>query len=409
MLLNDKTVRAAKPKDKLYRLWDGQGLYLEVTPTGSRRWVYKWTIGGKERRLHIGPLAVVSLKEARQARDEARRLRHQGIDPIVQRQETKRQRVEASILTVETMVEAWIAWVAQQKGWTARYIEDVRSSVAQHVYQPLGQTPFTDITPALLLHKVFAPLIAAGKLETARRLRQKLEQVWNHAQIAGKVTSNAAMPLKGRISAPSVTHFASAKEQELPALLLAVRGYGNRLVEHAVRLQVLTATRPGETRGAQWDEFDMDAKVWTIPAARTKRRRDHLVPLSTQAVEVLDSLRPLTGHGPVLFPSRSRWDVPMSENTALMVFQRTGFGHVTMHGFRSLFSTTCHEHGKDSHIIEACLAHLDTNAVRATYNKAQYLPQRRELLQWWGDRVERLCQEDVDAKGLTPIFPLDRG
>lgn len=410
-MLNDKQIRAAKPTGKLFRLWDEKGLYFEVMPSGVRRWVYKFAFNRRERRMYLGTLEDLSLKEARIARDEARRLVRQGVDPIVQRQEAKRATLDAAAITIETVAEEWIAWASVQQTdgrgpWTAGYLHDVRRAFREYVYGPLGRTPFTDITPAMLLHKVFAPLIAGQKLETARRLRQKLEQVWHHAHLAGRVTVNAALPLKGRISAPTVTNFASASEQELPALLVAVRAYGNRLVEHAVLLQILSASRPGETRGARWEEFDEAKGVWTMPAARTKRRRDHLVPLSTQAVAVLDSLRPLTGGGPVLFPSRSRYDVPMSENTNLMVFSRTGFKHITSHGFRSLFSTTCHEHGHDSAIIEACLAHLDTNAVRAVYNKAQYLPQRRELLQWWGDRVERLCREYTDAKGLTPIFPL---
>ncbi len=408
-MLNDKKIRAVKATGTLTRLWDTQGLYFEVMPAGQRRWVYKFSFNRRERRMHLGTLDDLSLKKARIARDEARRLVRQGVDPIVQRQEAKRARLDDAAVTIERVAEEWIAWAAVQhtdrRGpWTSGYLHDVRRAFREYVYGPLGRTPFAEITPALLLHKVFAPLIAAQKLETARRLRQKLEQVWNHAQLAGHVTANAALPLKGRISAPTVTNFASASEQELPALLVAVRGYGNRLVEHAVLLQLLTATRPGETRGARWDEFDRAKGVWTVPAVRTKRRRDHLIPLSTQAAAVLEALRPITGSGPVLFPSRSRFDVPMSENTNLMVFDRTGFKHITSHGFRSLFSTTCHEHGHDSAIIEACLAHLDTNAVRAVYNKAQYLPQRRELLQWWGDRVERLCVTYTDPKGLTPIF-----
>jgi integrase len=275
------------------------------------------------------------------------------------------------------------------------------------VYGQLNRLPFADITPAMLKRLVFDPLIAKGRLETARRLRQRLEMVWNTALLAERATSNAALPLKGYIAAPSVTNFASAKESELARLLVAVRGYGNRLVEHCVLFQILTAARPGEARGARWEEIDLDEALWIVPAERTKRRRDHLVPLSTQAVDVLRSLRVFTGDGPVLFPSRSRWDAPMSEGAALMCFERVGFDHITAHGFRSLFSTTCHEHGKDSHIIEACLAHLDTG-VKAVYNKAIYLPQRRDLLQWWGDRVEGLCATYTSTLGALPIFPMVR-
>ena len=405
--LTQKDVRAFLGLDangRVVRKWDGDGLYMEMLPKGPKRWMYKFALHGRERRMSLGPLSSVSLKEAREARDECRRLIRQGDDPIAKRKDERRNREQAAAITIKRVADEWMA---QQTEWTADYRDDVERSFERHVYPALERVPLADVTPAMLLRLVIGPLVANGRQETARRLRQRLDLIWNHAILMEYTRGgNPAQPLKGKISAPSVTHFASAKEQELPALLVAVRAYGNRLVEHAVLLQLLTATRPGETRGARWEEFDWNRREWAIPAERMKRRREHIVPLSAQAVDVLRSLQGLTGTGPVLFPSRSRHDAPMSANAALMVFERSGFGHVTAHGFRSLFSTTCHEHGHESHIIEACMAHLDKNPIRATYNKAQYLPQRRELLQWWGDHLQALCKVHADTHAIKPALPV---
>jgi integrase len=403
--LKDAQVKALTKGDKVRRIYDGGGMMLEVLPRGEhgyKRWIFKFAWHGRERRMSLGAYPGVTLKAAREKRDEARRLVRNGINPITAKEDAKREQALAVANSVELLCTEWIA---QQRTWTAAYREDVVRQFAQHVYGPIGRLPIAEVTPAMLLRLVVAPLVARDRLETARRLRQKLELVWNHALLTDRARFNAALPLKGQIAAPTITNFPSAKESELPTLLVGVRGYGNRLVEHAVLLQLLTGTRPGETRGACWDEVDLDGALWSIPAARTKRRRDHLVPLSTQALDVLRSLQALTSGHPVLFPSRSRWDAPMSEGAILMAFDRVGFGHVTAHGFRSLFSTSCHEYGHPSHIIEACLAHLDTG-VKAVYNKALYLPQRRDLLQWWGDRVEGLCAAHTTALGALPIFPL---
>ncbi len=410
MPLTDKMVRAMTAGPTTRRRWDGDGLFFEILPAGHRRWMFKFVLNGRERRMSLGPYPAVSLKEARIARDEVRRQLRAGLDPIAERQRVKRERSAEGELTVKAACEAWLAWAELNGGkrgpWTPAYKDDVVGAFTRYVYGPIGRMALADVTPALMLRLVFEPVAGLGKFETARRLRQRLEDVWNHARIAGRAPQeNPAAVLAKYIGRAPVTNFASAKEQELAGLLVAVRGYGNRLIEHAVLLQLLTATRPGETRAAQWDEFDLGAAVWSIPAARTKRRRDHLVPLSTQALDVLMSLQQLTGGSPLCFPSRSRWDVPMSVGAVIVALHRLGFKHVTAHGFRSLFSTTCHEHGHPSHVIEASLAHLDTG-VKGTYNKALYLPQRRDLLQWWGDRIEALCRAHAEKTGTRPIFPL---
>ncbi len=405
--LTDAAIRSLKRGDKVVRLWDGGGLYFEIRPEGPRGrrlWLYKYTFGGKERRMSIGPYPDVSLAEARQRRAEAARQVRDGVDPILARKAAKQAaRADTPGATVEAVCREWMD---TQTAWTPGYRDDVERAFAQHIFPAMGAMPIATVTPAVLHRLAVAPLVGLGRLETARRLRQKLEHIWDFALITERASSNAAAPLKRMIGSPNVTNFASAKEEEVPRLLVALRAYGNVLVLHAVLLQVLTAVRPGEARGLLWDEVDLDGGLWTIAAARTKRRRDHVVPLSTQALDVLRSLHAITGAGPVGFPSRSRWDVSMSEGAARMAFERVGFGHLTRHGFRTLFSTTCHEHGHESHVIEWCLAHLVGTNVSRVYNKAQYLPQRRELLQWWGSRVEGLCKAYTDAKGLTPIFPL---
>jgi integrase len=403
--LTDPAVKALKPHpSKVVRLWDGDGLHIECRPTGSKLWIFKFSIAGHPRRMSFGTYPAVTLKEARERRDDARRLLRDGIDPQRERVRLKRQQVLALGATLQAVTEEWLA--DKHHGWTSAYAEDTRRAFTLHVFPRLGSRPIAEIEAIDLLDLLRSLTAAGSRRELARRLRQKLELIWNYAIITGRATVNVAAPLKGQFAAPDVKGFPAVAERDLPALLMAVRGYGNVWIEGAVLLQVLTATRPGETRGARWDELDEAAGIWTIPADRMKKRRAHVVPLSSQAQQVLTFLRPVSGHLPLLFPSRSRSRVPMSENTVSACLQRVGFGHVTPHGFRKTFSTAANEAGHRSDVIEACLAHVDANKVRAVYNQAEHLKARRELLQWWGDRVERGCDDYISAKGLAPIFPL---
>lgn len=390
---------------KVYRRFDGGGLYVEARDTGQKMWGFKFQYAGKERRMSLGSFPDVSLKDARQRRDDMRQKLRAGIDPVAERREAKSAVRRAHAHTVRAFVEHWIAEHAA--GWSAGYAMDVRRAFELHLFPRLGSRPMASVQ-ADELRQVLRDATAGGRrYETVRRLRQRCEDIWSYAQVARIVTENIAAPLKakGMLPKPEVQGFAPVPEDELPAILVALRGYGNVLIESAFLLQLLTASRPGEARGARWDEIDLDAGLWSLPSSRMKEGKEHVVPLSPQAIAVLRRLKPLSARGPVVFPSRSRPSVPMSDNVVGQALRRLGYD-VTAHGLRKLFSTVCHEHGKDSVIIERCLAHVDKNTVRGTYNKAEYLPQRRELLHWWGDRVERLCAEYTTSKGLLPIFPL---
>lgn len=403
--LADVTVKALKPvPGKVQRLWDGDGLHVECRPNGSKLWIFKFSIAGRPRRMSFGVYPAVSLKEARARRDEARRLLRDGIDPQAERARQKRLQVLALRTTVKAVAEEWLKDKAP--GWTPAYAEDTERAFALHVYPRIGGRPIADVQAVDLLTLLRTVIADGERRELARRLRQKLEQIWNYAIITGRATTNAAAPLKGQFAAPVVRGFPAVAEADVPALLVAVRGYGNRWIEAAVLLQLLTATRPGETRGARWDEFDEARQVWTIPGDRMKKRRVHVVPLSTQAQEVLAYLEPASGHLPLLFPSRSGPRAPMSENSVSACFRRIGFGHVTPHGFRKTFSTAANEAGHRADVVEACLAHADSNKVRAVYNQAEHLQARRELLQWWGDRVETIATAYTKQRDLTPIFPV---
>lgn len=391
MRLTNQQAKNLKPHaTKVLRLFDGNGLHLECRPTGSKLWILKYRFSGRERRISLGSYTKgVTLKDARQRREDAQRLLRAGLDPGEERRKAQRARQLALGTTVQQVTDEWLR--DREPGWTAAYAEDSRRAFSLHLFPKLGARPIADVQAVELLD-LFRRLTAGGtRRELVRRLRQKCEQVWNFAIITGRATTNVAAPLKGQLVAPEVRGFAAVAEKDLPGLLAAVRGYGNVVIECCVLLQVLTAVRPGEARGARWEEFDRAASVWTIPAGRMKRRKEHVVPLSRQALAVLDRLESYTGGNPVLFPSRSRPGAPMSDGTVSACLKRVGYGNVTPHGFRKTFSTAAHEAGHRSDIIEACLAHTDVDRVRAIYNRAEHLSARRELLQWWADRVEGLC------------------
>lgn len=390
---------------KVHRKFDGGGLYIEARDNGTKLWGFKFSFAGRERRMSLGHFPDVSLKDARQRRDDMRQRLRAGIDPIAERKDAKVAQHRAHAHTVRDVVERWIA--EHTPGWSAGYVADVRRAFELHLFPRLGSRPIASVQ-AHELRQVLRDATAGGRRhETVRRLRQRCDEIWSHAIVEQLVSVNIAAPLKAKnmLPAPVVQGFAPVPESELPAILVALRGYGNLLIESVFLLQLLTASRPGEARGARWDEIDLEAGLWSLPSSRMKEGKEHIVPLSPQAIAVLQRLEPVTGRGPVVFPSRSRPSVPMSDNVVGQALRRLGYD-VTAHGLRKLFSTVAHGEGQDSTIIERCLAHVDKNTVRGVYNKAEYLRERRDVLRWWGDRVEHVCATYTDAKGLTPIFPL---
>lgn len=386
-MLTDTAVKAAKPQAKPYKLSDERGLFLLVTPAGGKWWRLKYRVGGKEKLLSLGTYPDVGLKEARTRRDDARKLKAEGVDPGEARKAEKRAAAAATDGTFEKVALEWHSKVSSR--WTPHHAADVWRSLEREVLPVLGNRPVTQITAPDVL-AVLRPVEARGALELAGRLRQRIGGVFRYGIATGRCTYNPAVDLRGALAAPKVTHRAALSAAEMPEFLRKLAAYdGYPVTKAALRLALLTAARTLELRGAEWTEIDTQAMTWRVPADRMKTRAEHLIPLSPQTLTVLAELRPLTGSGRYLFPHESNPTRMMSENTMLFALYRMGYhSKATVHGFRALFSTVANEAGHDPDVIERCLAHVERNKVRAAYHRAEYLPQRRELMSWWGERVE---------------------
>jgi integrase len=332
----------------------------------------------------------VGLKDARERRDEARRLIAQGIDPAAVRKGEAVER-EAQAETFQAITEEWFQEFRHT--WTDSTAETIISRLRMDVFPYLGDKPIREITPPELL-AVIRRIAARGAVETARRDLQKCGQIFRYAVANGKAERDITADLRGAIAPPAKRHFASIHEpKEIGELLRAIEAYrGSPVTRCALKLAPLTFVRPGELRHAEWAEIDMEAAEWRLPAERMKMREKHIVPLSRQALDVLRELHPVTGAGRYVFPGGRTVARPMSENAVLAALRRMGYerGEMTGHGFRSMASTILHEQGWPSDVVERQLAHGERNKVKASYNFAQHLPERRRMMQAWSDYLEVL-------------------
>lgn len=394
MKLTDVKIRGAKPGPKAVKLADGGGLYLEVTPTGSKLWRLKYRLGGTERRLAIGAYPQVGLKQARERRDEAKALIAQGVDPVAAKREGK-ARLEAEARkeaeTFERIAREWI--VQNQPTWAARHTESIVRRLERHVFPFIGSRPVSDINAPELL-TVARRIEAQGINETAHRALQVCGQVFRYAVATGRAERDPSGDLRGALAPVKKGHFAAITDpREVSGLLRAMDGYqGSFVVSGALRLAPLVFVRPGELRHAEWAEVDLEAAEWRIPGEKMKMGQKHVVPLSRQAVAILLELRPLTGEGRYVFPGLRTADRPISENTINAALRRLGFAsdEMTGHGFRAMASTILNEQGWHRDAIERQLAHAERNAVRAAYNYAEHLPERRKMMQAWADYLDAL-------------------
>ncbi len=388
--LTNIAIRNAKPGPKPIRLFDGGGLYLEISPAGGKHWRLKYRYGGKEKRLALGSYPTIPLAEAREGSEAARKLLASGVDPSVAKREAKVVQ-QASIDTFALIAEEWFAKFRHT--WADNTAETVISRLRKDIFPYIGARPICEITPPELL-MVIRRIEARGAVETARRDLQKCGQIFRYGIATGRSERDVAADLQGAIAPPKKRHFASIHEpKEIGELLRAIEGYqGSAVTRCALKLAPLTFVRPGELRHAEWTEIDLETAEWRIPAARMKMREKHIVPLSRQAVETLQELYPLTGTGRFVFSGERSRSRPMSENTVLAALRRLGYekGEMTGHGFRSMASTILHEQGWASDVIERQLAHGDRNKIRAAYNFAQHLPERRRMMQAWADYLDKL-------------------
>lgn len=389
MKLTDAKLRTLNKPGKHF---DGGGLYLELTAAGGRYWRLKYRHGGKEKRLALGVYPAVSLKEARERAAEARQHLQDGADPGMLRKVGKAQAVHEAANTLEAVARDWIKHQATR--WSPITQARILASLEADVFPELGARPLAGILPRELMGAV-QKIEARGAGEMAARVLQRVKAVYRWAVVHHRITSNPMLDLMpAEILQPrKVQHRAALADKDLPAFLAALEAYeGDPHTVLALRLLMLTATRPGEVRGATWAEFDTEAALWIIPAARMKMRQEHRVPLPRQALEVLQSMEPVRRDGDaagLVFPSPSYRSKPLSENTLNSAMARMGYkGSATAHGFRALFSTVANEAGWNPDVIERQLAHKERNEVRAAYHRSTYMQERAKLLQWWADYLD---------------------
>jgi integrase len=397
--LTDAAVRNAKPQAKAFKLSDGGGLYLEVLPTGGKSWRMKYRLNGQEKRIVFGLWPDVTLKQARQRRDEARSLVAGGIDPGASIKQEKAE-ARANAVTFEKVAREWLAKISPT--WVDSHADKMTRRFEVELFPWLGALPIKDIKAAELL-AVIRRIEARGAKDTARRMMQSTGQVFRYAVACGLAERDISADLRGALQPRNVKHHASVTDpKEVARLLRFIENYtGSFVVRCALRLAPLVFLRPGELRKGEWSEIDLDKAEWRIPAERMKMKEQHLVPLSTQALAILRELHPLTGSGKYIFPGRGSAAIPMSENTLNAALRYLGFDktEMTSHGFRSMASTLLNELGWPHDAIERQLAHGERDTVRAAYNFAQYLPERRKMMQAWADYLDTL---KAGAK-VTPL------
>jgi len=396
-MLTDTAIRKAKPADKARKLADGGGMYLLIKPDDGRYWRMDYRFGGKRKTLALGVYPTVTLADARQRREDARRLLANGTDPGEVRAAEKAAAAVAAALSVDTFEAAARHWLKKREasGDTAEttLVKD-RWRLETYLYPVIGARPIAEIT-ARELRDTLRPIEESGKQETASRVKITAGQVFRWAVLEGMAETDPTAPLRGLFTTPTPTHRAALTDPaKIGELLRAIDRFTGRLTTlSALKLAPLTFVRPGELRKAEWSEFDLDGGIWRIPAASMKMKAAHLVPLSAQAVEVLRDLHPLTGSGVLVFPAIGTSGKPMSENTVNQALRRLGYAkdEMTGHGFRSMAATRLNEMGWNADAIERQLAHAESNKVRAAYtHAAQYLDERTRMMQAWADYLDGL-------------------
>ena len=392
--------RNAKGKEKPYKLNDGKGLFLHIATSGKKTWRYRYELPpGKESTFVIGEYPVLSLEGARAERVALREMVKAGINPAEARRHEKQAVIEAqeeAKKEVENSFEAIaLDWHWHQKDrWTAGHAEAVIKCLQRYAFESFGGLQVDRVTPPMVL-EVIRDIEAKGSLEMASKTLQRIGAVFRFAIQTGRATYNPAADMRGALKAKKVEHHKMISPDELPEFFKSLTaGDIHTTTKSAIQFTILTAARSGEVRGAIWKEIDLEKRLWSIPAERMKMRSPHTVPLSQQALAILNRMKILHGDGGLVFPGIHYPEKPLSENTMLYALYRIGYhSKATMHGFRALFSTIANEAGFNPDAIERQLAHREKNAVRAAYHRSEYMPERIKMMQWWADYLQKLERE----------------
>ncbi|MHA1539811.1 MAG: tyrosine-type recombinase/integrase [Alphaproteobacteria bacterium] len=391
MPLKDIQIKNAEIRSKQYKLSDEKGLYVLVRPSGSKLWQMKYRFQGKEKVLSFGPYPEVSLKEARERRDDARKLLRDEIDPLQQKKAEKLKQIDHST-TFEAVALEW--YENRKERWTKSYAEDVIKRLKKEIFPHIGSLPIRDIEPPMLL-EVIRKIENRGALELAERQLQKCGEIFRYGIACGKVIRDPSNDIKEALKPKIKGHYAALDVKELPDFIHTLERNDARLyrtTQNAMKLMMLVFLRTSELIGARWEEFDFERKEWLVPAERMKMKKEHIVPLARQTIELLEEQRSIAGHYDLVFPSPVKPLQSISNNTLLGAIRRMGYkGRMTGHGFRALaMSSIKQELGWRHEVIDRQLAHAKKNKIDAAYDRAMFLDDRKMMMQEWADYLDEI-------------------
>lgn len=389
--LTNNEILKAKPREKDFTLHDGDGLFLLVKSSGKKLWRFRYQrpVSSSRTNLSLGSYPALTLAAARQIRDQHLTTLAQGMDPQQQQEQASEQRQIELDSIFSTVTANWFKM--KSKSVTEDYAKDIWRSLDKDVFPAIGAIPVQEIKARTIV-EALEPIKARGALETVRRLVQRINEIMIYAVNTGLIDANPASGVGMAFEKPKKQNMLTLRPEELPKLLRSLdRSNLSVPTRCLIKWQLLTLVRPSEASGTRWAEIDLDAKLWTIPAERMKAKREHIVPLSTQALNVLEVMKPISAQREHVFPSRNAPKKPMNSQTANAALKRIGYsGKLVAHGLRSIASTAMNEANFNPDVIESSLAHIEKNSVRKAYNRATYLSQRKELMEWWSEVIRSI-------------------
>ena len=400
--LSEAKIKAAKPRDKDYVLSDGGGLQLRVRIIGSKLWNFNYhhPITKKRINMGLGIYPELSLAQARKMTVEARELLALGVDPKEHREASGRAKKAATEHTFQNVATAW--YELKKDSVTQAYAEDIWRSLTLHVFPDLGTTPISAINAPQVIN-LLRPLETKGSLETVKRLTQRLNEIMTYGVNSGLIHANPLSGIRSVFKKPKKKNMAALPPDELNELMVAIANASiKRTTRCLIEWQLHTMTRPAEAATTRWADIDFEKKIWTIPAERMKKRRTHMIPLTEQALALLEAIKPYSGHREYVFPADRNPRTHCNSQTANMALKRMGFeGRLVSHGMRSMASTILNEHGWDPEMIEVALAHVDKDEVRSAYNRADYIERRRPMMAWWSEHIQRAATGNLSVAALA--------
>jgi len=399
--LSELKIKSAKPAEKDYVLFDGGGLQMRVRSNGSKLWNfnYRHPVTKKRINMGLGTFPEVSLALARKGSIAAREILAQGLDPKEQRDAVLQAKQAETEHTFQNVATSW--YELKKDAVTAAYAEDIWRSLTLHVFPDLATTQISAISAPQVIN-LLRPLETKGSLETVKRLSQRLNEIMTYGVNSGLIHANPLSGIRSVFKKPKKKNMAALAPDELKELMMAIANASiKRTTRCLIEWQLNTMTRPAEAATTRWVDIDFEKKIWTIPAERMKKRRVHIVPLTDQALALLEAIKPYSGHREYVFPADRDPRTHCNSQTANMALKRMGFeGRLVSHGMRSMASTTLNEHGWDPELIEVALAHVDKDEVRSAYNRADYIERRRPMMKWWSEHIQEAATGNLSISAI---------